>query len=231
MPNGEFCGSLALHGREYCYWHLTCVGRRAKADKQEVTLDYVVAPFDLPPLEDANSIQIAIMQVMDALVRHRIGPKISGQLLYALQMAISNLKLGVNFKPGAPARSEDSPPKEAVVCTAYESFEEDYNIAEQKEEVRIAAPAAQSVAASNGNPDGPVEAQNVGAAREQSSDGGNTGAAVKADETGADGRAAGRQKVLFGLRKPPEKVYLEWYSQRHRNADMAMDKTCEIGVK
>ncbi len=226
-PNGEFCGSMALHGRAYCHWHLTCVGRRVKADKQEVTLDYMAAPLDLPPLEDANSIQVAIMQVMDALMRQRIGPKISGQLLYALQIASSNLKLGVNFKPGVTAQTEDSQPKEeAIVCTAYESFEEDYNIVERSEELRTTSPEAQPVATAGANASGNVEDEpehpdatnDEGAVPNREAD-------VADDEAAANGRAAGRQKVLFGVRKPPEKIYGEWYSQRHRNTSLAMDKT------
>src|SRR5208283_3728774 len=95
-PNGLFCGSLALKGRDYCHFHLCYAGRRVRADQQDATSDGPVL-LDLPPLEDANSIQIAVMQVMDAVLRRRISPRVSGQLLYALQIASSNLKLGVNF--------------------------------------------------------------------------------------------------------------------------------------
>jgi hypothetical protein len=77
-PNGSFCGSPALRGRDYCHWHLTCVARRLRAEKQEATQDRT--PLVLPPLEDANSIQLAVMMVMDAMLRNRIAPKMSGQL-------------------------------------------------------------------------------------------------------------------------------------------------------
>ncbi len=38
-PNGEFCGSPALRGRDHCHWHLICVARRLRAEKQEATQD------------------------------------------------------------------------------------------------------------------------------------------------------------------------------------------------
>ena len=47
--------------------------------------------LDLPPFEDANSIQIALMQVVDALLDNRIDSKRAGLVLYALQTASSNL--------------------------------------------------------------------------------------------------------------------------------------------
>lgn len=227
-PNGEFCGTPPLQGRDYCHWHLSCVGRRVKADKQEVTLEYTVAPLDLPPLEDANSVQVAIMQVMDALLRHRIGPKISGQLLYALQIASSNLKLGVNFKPGAAVQTDETQPqpKPAVLCTAYESFEEDYNIADRAAELRTAAAKAQPVAEAGAGEEGHDQAEDPANGE------GSAAANPEADQNESDasnddtasGEAAGRQKVLFGLRKPPQKLYSEWYSQRHANAGESIEK-------
>jgi hypothetical protein len=48
--------------------------------------------FDLPPLEDANSIQLALMQVTRLLLSGRIENKTAGLVLYALQTASMNLK-------------------------------------------------------------------------------------------------------------------------------------------
>lgn len=60
--NGEFCGSPALRGRNYCYFHLTYIGRRLRAERVgERAAAYgadAVAPLEVPPLEDANSVQI-----------------------------------------------------------------------------------------------------------------------------------------------------------------------------
>ncbi len=126
-PNGEFCGSPAIRGRDYCHWHLTCAARRLRAEKQEATQDRT--PLELPPLEDANSVQLAVMMVIDAMLHQRIGPRQSGQLLYALQIASSNLKQGVCFHPRQ--QTESPKPEELTCCSSYDSLEEDYNIPEQ----------------------------------------------------------------------------------------------------
>jgi hypothetical protein len=48
--------------------------------------------LELPPLEDANAVQMAIMRVQKALIDDEISEKKAGLLLYSLQMASSNLK-------------------------------------------------------------------------------------------------------------------------------------------
>jgi len=49
------------------------------------------APFFLPGLEDANSIQRALGKVYEHLLYRRLDPKKAGALLYALQLASTNL--------------------------------------------------------------------------------------------------------------------------------------------
>lgn len=52
----------------------------------------------LPPLEDANAIQLALMQIMRLIVARQIDNKQAGLLLYALQTASANLK-HLSFEP------------------------------------------------------------------------------------------------------------------------------------
>src|SRR5580704_1014496 len=107
--NGEFCGSPALRRRNYCYFHLTAVGRRLRIERAHAsmraraaeTFDVAIAPveLELPLLEDANSIQIALMQVIDAVLHNRIDSKRAGLVLYGLQTASSNVARGADFQP------------------------------------------------------------------------------------------------------------------------------------
>ena len=46
----------------------------------------------MPVLEDADSIQVALMQVMRLILSGQLDPKIAGLLLYALQTASVNLR-------------------------------------------------------------------------------------------------------------------------------------------
>ena len=88
-PNGNLCGSLALRGRDYCHFHVTSVQRQRRAETQRAIAEG--PPLELPPLEDISSVQIALMQVMNGLLQRRISDRTGGQLLYALQLARTNL--------------------------------------------------------------------------------------------------------------------------------------------
>jgi hypothetical protein len=57
----------------------------------------------LPVLEDANSIQVALMQVMRLLISAQIDHRTAGLLLYALQTASVNLAR-TTFEPELPTR-------------------------------------------------------------------------------------------------------------------------------
>jgi hypothetical protein len=58
----------------------------------------MVVKLKLPVLEDANSIQIALLQVMRLLVAQQIDHKTASLLLYALQTASCNLRM-TKFDP------------------------------------------------------------------------------------------------------------------------------------
>ena len=129
--NGEFCGSPALRGRSYCYFHLTHIGRRLRAERSHARARRSrrrarAVRLNLPPFEDANSIQIALMQVVDALLENRIDSKRAGLVLYALQTASSNLANGANF-----AQTDAT-----TVASRYEAFEEDFELGEEAPELR-----------------------------------------------------------------------------------------------
>jgi hypothetical protein len=77
--DGTRCGSPQMKGYRYCYAH-------------ERMLQHQSQKLELPALEDANGIQMAIMRVQKALIDDEISEKKAGLLLYSLQMASSNLK-------------------------------------------------------------------------------------------------------------------------------------------
>ena len=54
--------------------------------------------FNLPALEDANSIQVALTKTAQGLVDGTLEEKVATKLAYVLQMAMSNVG-NVNFEP------------------------------------------------------------------------------------------------------------------------------------
>jgi hypothetical protein len=95
--NGTQCGSPALRRRRFCYFHNSYRETQAKLlDEQSQ-----VRICNLPLLEDANSVQVAVMQVIHLLGAGKIDTKVAGLMLYALQTAAANLKR-VSFEAEKP---------------------------------------------------------------------------------------------------------------------------------
>jgi hypothetical protein len=88
--NGTQCGSPALRRNRFCFFHKRFQDERIRlaVDRKRRTPPTLI----LPLLEDANSIQMALQQVMRLVLRHDVDYKTAGLLLYALQTASSNLR-------------------------------------------------------------------------------------------------------------------------------------------
>jgi len=99
--NGTQCGSPALRRHRLCYFHKSWQQTRIVLNADRARRARAV--FDLPMLEDANSIQVALMQVMRLILSGQIDAKNAGLLLYALQTASSNLAR-TNFEPTIKTR-------------------------------------------------------------------------------------------------------------------------------
>src|SRR5208282_6290145 len=99
--NGTQCGSPALRRNKFCYFH-----KRHQEERLQLNLDRLKqdrarrrnVTIELPVLEDANSIQVSLMQVMRLIITGQIDSKTAGLLLYGLQIASSNLAR-TNFNP------------------------------------------------------------------------------------------------------------------------------------
>jgi len=89
--SGTQCGSPALRNETVCYYH-----KHNPARPVELFLEgdrYPDLSNPMPPFEDAHSIQMALRQVVQLMMAKRIERKDAGLVLYALQIASSNLKM------------------------------------------------------------------------------------------------------------------------------------------
>src|ERR1700690_1640129 len=104
--NGSLCGSPAVRDHKFCYFHQRCSSAQFDASPSAAR---PAAFFFLPVLEDAASIQMTITQVCEHLLHRHLDPKKAGMVLYATQLAASNLarlnqeKTRQNNLPEAPA--------------------------------------------------------------------------------------------------------------------------------
>jgi hypothetical protein len=94
--NGTQCGSPALRRNRFCFFHKRFQDEQIKLSASRARRG--TATFVLPLLEDANSIQIALMQVMRLLLAQQIDHKTATLLLSALRTASTNLR-HADFKP------------------------------------------------------------------------------------------------------------------------------------
>jgi|HubBroStandDraft_1064217.scaffolds.fasta_scaffold01434_12 hypothetical protein len=116
--NGTQCGSPALRNQNFCFYHHQ--DRPFKVPcyyKQE----YPLGELDLPYFEDAHSVQTVIRQVVQMVMQKRLERETASLLLYALQIASSNLK----------RIALETPPPEQVVTDL---------VQDQKSVALIAAP-------------------------------------------------------------------------------------------
>jgi hypothetical protein len=94
--NGTQCGSPALRRNHFCYFHKRWQETRIVLNANRARRSRAV--LELPVLEDADSIQVSLMQVMRLILTGQMDTKTAGLLLYALQTASSNLSR-INFEP------------------------------------------------------------------------------------------------------------------------------------
>jgi len=90
MVDGAQCGSPAMRRNRFCYHHkrqreqlLAVNAERARNSRNP--------PFTLPLLEDASSIQVSLTQIMRLLAAGQLDRKSASLMLYALQIATTNL--------------------------------------------------------------------------------------------------------------------------------------------
>jgi hypothetical protein len=99
MDNATRCGSPAMRRTRFCYSHHREQSRGARKIAEHARQRW----FESTPLDDAASVQRALMQVMSRLLSVNIGHKQAAQILNNLRTASVNLRsagLGPRKKKG-----------------------------------------------------------------------------------------------------------------------------------
>jgi hypothetical protein len=84
MPSGGECHGYALNGGPFCYFHT----RLHQAAKKPPGVDDSI---EIPFLEDRCAIQVAITQILRAIVNNTIDRPRASLLLYGVQLALQNV--------------------------------------------------------------------------------------------------------------------------------------------
>src|SRR5579862_2267745 len=109
--SGTQCGSPALRNKRFCFYHQQ--DRQAKVECYS-DLPEATGEISFPYFEDAHSVQMVIRQVVQMILQKRIERKTAGLILYALQIASSNLKRLELEKPQ---------PEQVVSNVEYEKYD------------------------------------------------------------------------------------------------------------
>jgi hypothetical protein len=97
--DGNSCMNVAGPQQHFCRWH------RTAAEREERRISYAsrrrnkdqIEDLEIPTIEDPESLQIAIHEVMDAIIDGRLKNHQAGHLLYGLQLSLSNVKRRLHF--------------------------------------------------------------------------------------------------------------------------------------
>lgn len=84
-PNGKRCGSPALRGEFFCFFHHPTRRPPSRAHATQ-------ASFYLPPITDADSIQKALCEVMRRLAENSLSPQRASLIFNLIQAAKANLR-------------------------------------------------------------------------------------------------------------------------------------------
>src|ERR1035438_1904981 len=128
--DGVQCGSPALRGERRCYFH-----ERWNRVEANVKSGRSLGHTGLPPLEDANSIQLALAEVMRLAIMGHIEHRVFALLLSALRIAAANVKhLSLTPKPTHIVIDPESVENRPLGATAWSETEgQDYDMIETEE--------------------------------------------------------------------------------------------------
>src|SRR3954451_23119736 len=96
---GEQCQLAAMRGQRYCHFHFNVIEKLTRPPEQGCTL---------PVLENAASVQIAVMKVISMLMNKQLDTKTAGIVLYGLQLASANMGRERELFPPEPEEEEES---------------------------------------------------------------------------------------------------------------------------
>ncbi|MFZ3262790.1 MAG: hypothetical protein WA172_02220 [Terriglobales bacterium] len=105
--NGTRCGSPAQRNERFCYFHVQCRPARFRFGRSYA--DYSRSEVFLPAFEDTCSIQFTLRQVVELVMRKKLDLSEARLIVYALQIASSNLKRMAAEKP-CPGQVVVDPP-------------------------------------------------------------------------------------------------------------------------
>ncbi len=125
--DGVYCDSPALRSRKYCYYHLMQRGRRLRLALAQGRNE--PSQLILPPLENLDSMRVALSEIVQALAAGQIDHRSAGLMLYAIQQAatvsLRVAQMQATFKKDAEG---ETPADDSTRLQEYPEFERKFGI-------------------------------------------------------------------------------------------------------
>jgi len=125
LANGAPCQGSPLRNRNYCRFHMQQIGRRMRAAQSRARGEPL--PFKLPLLEDPCSVQIALMQLADALAAGEIDLQQLRGFTTVVRLAMQNFK---HIRSWEGAQPLQLPRDTEGAVTEWPTFEQEYDLPE-----------------------------------------------------------------------------------------------------
>ncbi len=103
---GEQCQLAVMREQRFCHFHFNVLEKIGRSPEQ---------PCAFPVLENAASIQLAVMNVISRLLNKHIDTKTAGIILYGLQLASANMGRERELFPPEPEEEEERCPSLAQI--------------------------------------------------------------------------------------------------------------------
>ena len=123
LASGALCQATPLRNRNYCRFHLDQIGRRMRAARSRARHPRPLPR--LPLLEDLFSVQVAIIQVSDAVHQNEMDVQRARVLTTLLRLAMQNLKSKQLWEQ--PERYQLAS-HSVRATTEWDSFEQEYDL-------------------------------------------------------------------------------------------------------
>jgi hypothetical protein len=137
--NGTRCKAPSLNGGTWCYFHNRLHQRHTAFRPTQATRGYLIPGqhIELTPLEDRESVQVALSVVINALATGQLEIRRATALLYGLQLASNNAR-GLHTEPYAAnvVRAIEPSPEGLDLAEPGATLDTDdlYNFAEDDDE-------------------------------------------------------------------------------------------------
>ncbi|MGP8252817.1 MAG: hypothetical protein ACLQHF_12335 [Terracidiphilus sp.] len=118
-PTGLRCQSPAMRGHAFCYFHAKAHG---------ITRNSARANLLLPMAEEHAAVQMAVHQIIQALLAKQIDAKEAGVMLYGIQIASQTLKVEFSDPPDSvptAVRSSEGEELAPPLCVEEDDDDED----------------------------------------------------------------------------------------------------------